>query len=115
MEQSVVMVSCSSGFQSWNPNVFPTMRAPGFRPRNFACSFIMLSGRRNKASTVACEKSASNMSPWTNDALSLTPSFAAVRLDNSTISGLNSKPTARAPRLAAAMMLRPSPEPRSTT
>ena len=33
--------------------------------------------------------------------------FAAVRLDNSTIAGLNSKPTARAPRLAAAMMLPP--------
>jgi hypothetical protein len=55
------------------------------------------------------------MSPWTNCALSATPASRARPLDRVTISGLYSTPMARAPRLAAAMMLRPSPEPRSIT
>jgi hypothetical protein len=74
-----------------------------------------LSGKRNSAITVALEMSASNMSPCTNFALSETPSFAARRRESSTISSLNSTPSPRAPRFAAAMMLRPSPEPRSIT
>ena len=55
------------------------------------------------------------MSPWTNVALSPTPAFAALRFESSTMSGLYSTPSARAPRFAAAITLRPSPDPRSTT
>ena len=60
--------------------------------------------------------SAVNMSPSMNVALSRHARFLARSArDSATMSGLNSTPTARAPRLAAAMMLRPSPEPRSIT
>ena len=75
----------------------------------------MLLGSRNRASTEASEKSLANMSPWTNLALSATPAASALRIDNSTISGLYSMPSARAPRLAAPITLRPSPDPRSIT
>ena len=50
-----------------------------------------------------------------NSALSLTPALAAFCFDSSTMSGLYSMPIARAPRLAAVMTVRPSPEPRSIT
>ena len=59
--------------------------------------------------------SASNMSPWTNVALSRHAGLRALRFDSSTRSGLYSTPSARAPRFAAAITLRPSPEPRSIT
>ena len=65
--------------------------------------------------TVAFEKSVSNRSAFTNCARSLTPSFVALRLESSTMSGLYSTPMARAPRLAAVITVRPSPEPRSIT
>jgi hypothetical protein len=83
--------------------------------RIFGSSTLRFSGSRKSASTVACEKSAWYMSPWTNVALSATPAAAAFFFDSSTRSGLYSTPTARAPRFAAAMTLRPSPEPRSIT
>ena len=40
---------------------------------------------------------------------------AALRLDSSTISGLYSMPSALAPRFAAVITVRPSPDPRSMT
>ena len=65
--------------------------------------------------TVAPERSVSNRSAFVNVTLSPTPSCAALRRDNSTMSGLYSMPNALAPRLAAVMTVRPSPEPRSMT
>jgi hypothetical protein len=105
----------SSGAQSDTQNVLATMRVPGGNARNFGTSFSMLVGRRNSARTVAFEMSAAYMSPWANIALSPTPCAAACRFEYSTSSGLNSTPSPRAPRLAAAMMVRPSPDPRSIT
>src|SRR3954467_9833830 len=91
------------------------MRVPGGSSRNFGVSLRRLAGRRKSASTVALEKSASNMSPRTNFARSPTPAAAALRCASATISGSYSTPMARAPRFAAAITRRPSPEPRSTT
>ena len=65
--------------------------------------------------TVACEKSVLNRSAFTKVALSVTPSLAALAFESSTIFGLYSTPSALAPRLAAVMTVRPSPEPRSMT
>src|SRR5688572_20173519 len=45
----------------------------------------------------------------------LTPSFSALTRESATMSALNSTPIAVAPRLAAVMTVRPSPEPRSIT
>jgi hypothetical protein len=64
---------------------------------------------------VAFEMSAVNMSPSTKVARPATPASSARRVESATISGLYSTPMARAPRRAAAMTLRPSPEPRSIT
>ena len=64
---------------------------------------------------MAFEMSAVNMSPSTKVARSATPASWASRVAKATMSGLYSTPIARAPRLAAAIMLRPSPEPRSIT
>ena len=89
------------------------MRVPGLRSRIFGRSFKLMSGSRNIVITVACEKSLSKRSALVNVALPLTPSFAALRCDSATMSGLYSMPSARAPRLAAVMTVRPSPEPRS--
>ncbi len=63
--------------------------------------------------TVAFEKSLSNRSAFTKFTLSPRPSFCALRLERSTISGLYSMPIARTPRFAAVMTVRPSPDPRS--
>ena len=76
------------------PNVFPTMRVPGFRSSSFCRRRFRLSGSRKSAMTVAFEMSASNMSPWTNIALSATPAFAAFSFEYWTRSGLNSTPSA---------------------
>ena len=65
--------------------------------------------------TVALEKSVSNRSAFMNVALSVTPSFSALRCDSATMSGLYSMPSALMPRLAAVITVRPSPEPRSMT
>ena len=65
--------------------------------------------------TDAFEMSASYMSPRSNRARSPTPAAVALRRDSSTMSGLYSTPSARAPRLAAPITLRPSPDPRSIT
>jgi hypothetical protein len=55
------------------------------------------------------------MSPSTNIALSETPAWAAFFFESATMFGLNSTPRARAPRLAAPITFRPSPDPRSMT
>ena len=96
-------------------NVFETIRLPGFSARNLTRSFIMFCGSRNSAMTEASEMSAAYMSPWTNWAFPrhADAGSSARRLESATMSGLYSTPSARAPRLAAAMTLRPSPEPRS--
>ena len=75
----------------------------------------MISGNKNMVITVACEKSLSNKSALTKLALSVTPALAALRFDSSTMSGLYSMPSALAPRFAAVITVRPSPEPRSIT
>ncbi len=53
--------------------------------------------------------------PATNCAFSATPASCASLRDSATMSGLYSTPSARAPSLAAAITLRPSPDPRSIT
>ena len=64
--------------QSWMLNVLETMREPGRRSRNLSRRRSRLLGSRNSAMTLALEMSATNMSPWTNCALSATPaSFAS--------------------------------------
>ena len=66
--------------------------------------------------TVALLKSVLNRSACTKVALAVTPAFfCAFRFDRSTMSGLYSMPIAVAPRLAAVMTVRPSPDPRSMT
>jgi hypothetical protein len=95
--------------------LFDTTRVPGFRSRILGRSFKLMSGRRNMVITCACEKSLWKRSAFANVALPLTPSFSALRLESSTISGLYSMPCARAPRFAAVITVRPSPEPRSIT
>jgi hypothetical protein len=65
--------------------------------------------------TVALEKSVWKRSAFTNWARSATPAFCALIRESSTISGLYSTPSARAPRFAAVITVRPSPEPRSMT
>ena len=62
---------------------------------------------------VASEMSATYMSPCTNVVRSATPASRASLRECSTSSGVNSTPRARAPRLAAAMTIRPSPNPRN--
>src|SRR5687768_16203063 len=108
-------VVCSSGVQSGMLKVFSTTRVPAGRLKILSRSVVRLLGRRNSASAVAFEKSASYMSPCTNWARSATPSLAAIRFDSATMSGLYSTPRPRAPSLAAAITFRPSPDPRSTT
>ena len=112
-EPSTVSDASASHPVTWN--VLFTMRVPGLSARNLGASLSRLLGSRNSASTVAFEISASYMSPSMNVARSATPASCAFRRERATISGLNSKPKARAPRLAAAMTLRPSPDPRSIT
>jgi hypothetical protein len=92
-----------------------TTRVPGFMSRMVGRSFTLRPGSRNIVTTVALEKSLAKMSAFTNVALPVTPAAAAFRFDSSTMSGLNSMPSAVAPSLAAVMTVRPSPEPRSTT
>ena len=65
--------------------------------------------------TVALVKSLANRSAAANVARSATPASAARVFDNATMSGLYSMPSAVAPRLAAAITVRPSPDPRSIT
>ena len=115
LTQSPLIVSVSSAAQPSGAKVLPTIRDPGLSARNFGVSLLRLWGSRNSASTVALEMSASYMSPSMKVALPATPAAAACLRESSTMSWLNSTPTAVAPRFAAAMMLRPSPDPRSIT
>ncbi len=73
-----------------------------------------LDGSRNSVTTLAFEKSVSKRSACTKVARSAdTLASAALRRDSSTMSGLYSMPKERAPRLAAVITVRPSPDPRS--
>ena len=92
-----------------------TTRVPGFMARILGRRRRLISGSRNRVRTLASEKSVLNRSALTNVALPATPAFSAFRRDSSTMSGLYSMPSALAPRLAAVMTVRPSPEPRSMT
>ena len=74
-----------------------------------------LSGNRKRAKTVACEMSASNMSPWTNFALvGDARGLRVLARDRDELRFVLDAERARA-RFAAAITLRPSPEPRSIT
>ncbi len=115
LEQSPPTVAVSSGVHSSIVNVFDTMRVPGLRSRIFGRSLRLICGSRNIVITVACEKSLSKRSAFAKVALSPAPAATALRRESSTISGLYSMPSARAPRLAAVITVRPSPEPRSMT
>jgi hypothetical protein len=53
------------------------------------------------------------MSPWMKRALALTPAWRARFSECCTSATSNSTPNACAPRFAAAITIRPSPEPRS--
>jgi hypothetical protein len=103
----------SSGVQSSMPKACETTRVPGRIRRSVGRSRMLSDGRRYSVTTVASEKSVSKMSPCTKRALPATPSACARRSESATSSGLNSTPTARAPRRAAPITRRPSPEPRS--
>ena len=96
-------------------NAFDTIRVPGFMSRIFGRSCMLIDGSRNIVITVAFEKSVSKRSALANVALPVTPWAAALRCDNATMSGLYSMPCAVAPRLAAVITVRPSPDPRSMT
>ena len=92
-----------------------TMRVPGFssahrRGRSFSFS----SGRRYSVTTVASLKSALKRSCCLKVTSLVTPAFLALALASRMRSGSMSMPTARMPNFfAAAMGMRPSPEPRS--
>jgi hypothetical protein len=115
MSHASSTATLASGGQSAMRKVFDTMREPGASARNFGRSCSRLLGSRNSAITVAREMSAWYMSPRSNVARPVTPASSALRRDSSTMSGLYSTPSARAPRLAAPITFRPSPEPRSMT
>src|SRR5437879_2715188 len=101
LRQFSVTEVVSSAFQSPIVNVFETMRVPAFKSRILGRSFRLMSGNRNIVMTLAWEKSLSNRSAFAKLARLAMFSLAALRLDSSTISGLNSIPSARAPRFAA--------------
>ena len=113
LTQSPVTVSVWSACQSSMVKVLATMRVPGFMSRIFGRSFMLIDGSRNSVTTLASEKSVSNRSACAELARAVTPASAAFFCDSATMSGLYSMPTDRAPRLAAVITVRPSPEPRS--
>jgi len=93
-----------------------TTRVPGLRFRILGFNLALMLGRRYMVMTVALEKSVSNRSAFMKVALADTPSRCALRWLSVTMSGLYSMPMAVAPNfLAAAITVRPSPEPRSKT
>jgi hypothetical protein len=95
------------------PKACETTRVPGFIRRSVGRKRRLSDGSRYSVTTVASEKSVSKMSPSTNRAFPATPYSRARRSETATRSGLNSTPTDRAARRAAAITRRPSPEPRS--
>jgi len=113
--QSCSIRCVSSASQSSIVNVFDTIRVPGLRSSSFGRSFMLIDGSRNIVMTCAFEKSVSNRSAFWNVARAVTPAAAAFFCDSSTMLGLYSMPSARAPRLAAVITVRPSPDPRSIT
>ena len=113
--QFSLMVVVSSASQSSMVKELETMRVPGLRSRILGRSCRLMRGSRNIVITVALVRSASNRSPLMKVTLLVTPASCARCFDSSTMSGLNSTPMPVAPRLAAVMTVRPSPEPRSIT
>src|SRR5688572_1180470 len=105
----------SSASQSSIVNVFVTMRVPGAMSRICGRRRMLMLGSRNIVTTFAFEKSLANRSACSNVASLVTPASSALRFESATMSGLYSMPSARAPRFAASMTVRPSPDPRSTT
>ncbi|MNC87131.1 hypothetical protein D3C83_28320 [compost metagenome] len=75
----------------------------------------MFFGSRNMVITLALDRSVSNRSAFMKAARAATPAFSAFCFESATMSGSYSTPRARAPRFAAAITVRPSPEPRSMT
>ena len=96
-------VCCLSASQSPIVNVFDTTRVPGGMSRICGRNFRFRLGSRNIVSTVALLKSLVNTSAVAKLARSFIPASAAFRFDRATISGLYSRPSAVAPRRAAAM------------
>ena len=93
-----------------------TMRVPGFIRRSCGRSCWFSSGNRYIVTTLACEKSSLKMSPVTIFTRSATPARSALRRASCARSGSYSMPVAVAPNaFAAAIGIRPSPAPRSTT
>ena len=114
--QSSVTVSVSSACQSSIVNELDTMRVPGFRSRIFGRSFMLIDGSRNMVMTCAFEKSVSKRSALTNVALVGDTRRGGVLLRQLHHVRVVFDAHARvAPRLAAVMTVRPSPEPRSMT
>src|SRR5215470_17603850 len=92
-----------------------TMREPGRSSRKSlgGSRRFMLYERYNET-TVASERSTSNKSSERNVTRSATPALRACSLLRATSDGSISMPTPRAPKSrAAAITMRPSPEPRS--
>src|SRR5882672_2297055 len=104
-----------SGSHSPILNVLDTMRVPGLSVSSVGRSLRLRSVSRNIVITVALVRSVLKMSASTKSALPPTPAFSALRLESATMSGLYSTPSVRAPRFAAVITVRPSPEPRSIT
>jgi hypothetical protein len=94
---------------------FVTTRVPGFNRDKAGSSARRFSGSRNNVSTVAWVRSAAYRSVSTNAARSSTPARSALCRHTATICASYSMPSARAPRWAAAITMRPSPHPASTT
>src|SRR5882672_698417 len=107
------MVEISSASQSSIVNECDTTRVPGLIDRSWARSFMLSAGSRYSVITVAWLKSVWKMSARRKLARSDTPAFCALSCPSFTMSGLYSMPSAFAPRLAAAITILPSPEPRS--
>ena len=86
------------------------------RSGSAAAAGSMRSGSRYIVTTLAAEMSAASTSPCTNDTRSATPARARVLARLLHQLGSSSMPRPRAPNFcAAAITMRPSPEPRSTT
>ena len=107
------MVEISSASQSSMVKECDTTRVPGRIERMLGRSFMLSAGSRYSVMTVAWLKSVWKMSAFRKLALSATPAFCALSCATLTMSGLYSMPSALAPRLAAAITILPSPEPRS--
>ena len=105
----------SSGSHSRMFQSCDTRRVPGASVSSFGRSLRLTSGSRYMVTTDAFERSVSKRSCEENSVLSATPAAAAFSRPLATSVGSMSMPSAFAPRFAAPMTMRPSPEPRSIT